>query len=448
MKETVGPRQGQEGNLLGLAMDEAPGSSLLNALASTRQGNDTIFGWYARYLAAKGEGHDAVNGTAGILLENDGTLAINQVVDRMLREAPALEFSSYAPLKGLPDFLDLSISLALGDHREALESMGFGFVSTASPGGSGALFLAANNLCERGDAILLRDRHWGPYAGFLKGCGLEMATWPLLPEKEGDYLYFADEAFEATVEELAQKQKTVMVWLNDPAHNPTGLTMTSEGRRAALDIMMASASKHPEVGHTLLLDTAYSLYANEPHGWGQTIVDAMEDGTPWPENFLITYALSLSKSHTAYGLRTGAHSSEFILTKPLQNDSRIHLEPLDDKHGRLRLESSNILQHSCTVMRNLQKNGHWNETDFKAYSLSEEISLSTHAKPMGFHPIQPTMDSLHGLNMMTQSQSPKLVQNTTSTWCLYVVVSESACVQCQPMQSNVSQRHSQLSSTR
>ena len=31
-----------------------------------------------------------------------------------------------------------------------------------------------------------------------------------------------------------------------------------------------------------------------------------EDGTPWPENFLITYALSLSKSHTAYGLRTGA----------------------------------------------------------------------------------------------------------------------------------------------
>ena len=32
----------------------------------------------------------------------------------------------------------------------------------------------------------------------------------------------------------------------------------------------------------------------------------MDDGTPWPENFLITYALSLSKSHTAYGLRTGA----------------------------------------------------------------------------------------------------------------------------------------------
>ena len=228
------------------------------------------------------------------------------------------------------------------------------------------LFLAANNLCERGDAILLRDRHWGPYAGFLKGCGLEMATWPLLPEDEGDYPYFADEAFEATVEELAQNQKTVMVWLNDPAHNPTGLTMTAEGRRAALDIMMASASKHPGVGHTLLLDTAYSLYANEPHGWGQTIVDAMEDGTPWPENFLITYALSLSKSHTAYGLRTGALIG-FILTKPSPSDSRIRSEPLVDKHGQPHLESSNILQHNCTAKQNLQKSGHTNETDFKAY---------------------------------------------------------------------------------
>ncbi len=166
--------------------------------------------------------------------------------------------------------------------------------------------LIFNYLCERGEAILLRDRHWGPYAGFLKGCGLEMATWPLLPDGESDYPFFADTAFEKAVEELAQNQNTVMVWLNDPAHNPTGLTMSPHGRRAALDIMMASASKHPETGHTLLLDTAYSLYADAPHGWGQTIKETMEDGTPWPENFMIVYALSLSKSHTAYGLRTGA----------------------------------------------------------------------------------------------------------------------------------------------
>ena len=79
-------------------MDDVPGASLVNALASTRQGNDTIFGWYARYLKAKEEGHDAINGTAGLLLEDDGSLAINDVVDQMLRQAPPLEFASYACL--------------------------------------------------------------------------------------------------------------------------------------------------------------------------------------------------------------------------------------------------------------------------------------------------------------------------------------------------------------
>ena len=428
-------------------MDEAPGASLVNALASTRQGNDTIFGWYARYLAAKEEGHDAVNGTAGILLENDGTLAINQVVDRMLREAPALEFSSYAPLKGLPDFLDLSISLALGEHRDALQSMGFGFVSTASPGGSGALFLAANNLCERGDAILLRDRHWGPYAGFLKGCGLEMATWPLLPETKGDYPYFADEAFEASVEQLAKNQNTVMVWLNDPAHNPTGLTMTAEGRRAALDIMMASASKYPDVGHTLLLDTAYSLYANEPHGWGQTIVDAMEDGTPWPENFLITYALSLSKSHTAYGLRTGAligiHPDQSVTER-----LRDILEQLEGRRGLLHLESSNTLRHNCMEMKNLQRNGHKSENDCKDCLLNAGTCLSKHARNTACRSTQRTMDSLRGLNMMIQNPSPKHALNITSTSFHSVGASVSVYAPCQVMQSNESQRRLQPSSTR
>ena len=97
-----------------------------------------------------------------------------------------------------------------------------------------------------------------------------------------------------------------MIWINDPAHNPTGLTLTPDGRMAMLEAVMESASVNEKVGHTLLLDLAYHLYAEEPHGWAETIHDAMSNGWPWPENLLITFALSLSKSHTMYGLRTGA----------------------------------------------------------------------------------------------------------------------------------------------
>ena len=397
-------------------MDESAGATLVNALASTRRGNDTIFGWYARYLQALEDGHDAINGTAGLLLEDDGSLAINDVVDQMLRKAPPVEFASYAPLKGLPDFLDLSISLALGDHRSELEELGFHFVSTATPGGSGALFLAANNLCERGDAILLRERHWGPYAGFLVGCGLEMATWPLLPDEGYELPFFADAAFEQTVEELAQKQNTVMVWLNDPAHNPTGLTMTPKGRRAALDIMMASASKHPDVGHTLLLDTAYSLYANEPHGWGQTIKDTMDDGTPWPENFLITYALSLSKSHTAYGLRTGAligiHPDQSVIER---------LRDIFGTTGRQTWSAApRVLQHAASQLHSDEETAQaWSEERDRLQGLlTDRRDAFVKACKQYNVPINPTHD---GFFAWLEHENPESITEACAQHHVYLV---------------------------
>ena len=285
-----------------------------------KTGNDTIFSWLARYQSAAAAGARAVNGTIGALLEDSGDLAINQVVDQALREAPAAEFSAYAPLKGLPNFLDLAISLALGDSRGRLEAMGLGTIATATPGGSGALYLAASNFTERGEAVLLRDRHWGPYSGFITGCGLNIATYPLLPEIEDPSTPFFDRpSFERELEHLASTQTTVTTWLNDPAHNPTGLSMPAESRHALLTSFVESAVRNEHVGHTLLLDAAYHLYADEPHGWAETIAEALDDGLPWPENLLICFAISLSKSHTIYGMRTGAlvclHPDESSLTR-------------------------------------------------------------------------------------------------------------------------------------
>ena len=142
-------------------MNHDAGAGLLNSYAQSKVGNDTIFGWWARYQEAVKNGADAVNGTIGALLEDDGTLAINKVVDEAIRAAPPVEIAAYAPLKGLPAFLDLAKTLALGDHRGAMDDCGISMTATATPGGSGALFLAAANFANRGDKVLLRDRHWG-----------------------------------------------------------------------------------------------------------------------------------------------------------------------------------------------------------------------------------------------------------------------------------------------
>lgn len=291
---------------IGWPMDHDAGAGLLNPYAQTKVGSDTIFAWLARYQNAKAEGRDAVNGTIGALLEDDGNLAINAVVDEAIRQAPPVEIAAYAPLTGLPAFLDLAKTLALGERRSELETMGIAVTATASAGGSGALYLAATNFANRGDHVLLRDRHWGPYKGFLAGCDLKARTYPLLPKPGSPYPFVDIGGFKGELAEMCQHQDKVMMWLNDPAHNPTGLSLTADGRMAMLGAVMESASVNENVGHTLLIDAAYHLYAEEPHGWAETIHDAMTNGWPWPENLLITFALSLSKSHTMYGLRTGA----------------------------------------------------------------------------------------------------------------------------------------------
>lgn len=291
---------------IGTPMDHDAGAGLLNPYAQTKVGSDTIFAWWARYQEAIASGADAVNGTIGALLEDDGTLAINSVVDEAVRNAPPVEIAAYAPLKGLPAFLDLAKTLALGERRGDLEAIGLSITATASAGGSGALYLAATNFANRGDSVLLRDRYWGPYKGFLSGCDLSIKSYPLLPSGESPYPFVDIEGFKHQLAELCKSQDKVMMWVNDPAHNPTGLSLTPDGRMAMLEALMESASVNENVGHTLLLDAAYHLYAEEPHGWADTIHEAMTNGWPWPENLLITFALSLSKSHTIYGLRTGA----------------------------------------------------------------------------------------------------------------------------------------------
>ncbi|MBL6891635.1 MAG: aminotransferase class I/II-fold pyridoxal phosphate-dependent enzyme [Candidatus Poseidoniaceae archaeon] len=287
-------------------MSEGAGGGFLNAFSQTKVGNDTIFSWWARYQEAVSEGHDAVNGTIGALLEDNGELAINNVVDKVVRESPPIEIAAYAPLKGLPAFLDLCKTLALGDMREELENIGVNMTATASPGGSGALFLAAANFADRGDRVLLRDRHWGPYDGFLAGCDLGIATYPLLPSKDVKDSYLDLKSLEKELANLCNSQKKVMSWLNDPAHNPTGLSLTKQDRYDLLKCFIDSSLENQDVSHTLLIDAAYHLYAEQPHGWADTICQVLHDGISWPDNLLVTFALSLSKSHTIYGLRTGA----------------------------------------------------------------------------------------------------------------------------------------------
>ena len=390
---------------------------LLNTAAIAKQGSDTIFSWWARYQSAAAAGRPAINGTIGALLEDDGNLAINKVVDAAIRSAPEIEISAYAPLAGLPSFLDMSKTLALGDARQPLEEIGLHFASTATPGGSGALYLAANNLAERGQTVLLRDRHWGPYKGFLTGCDLDWITWPLLPTDDNpEYPYFAQEEFETCLNKLCSKQNKILIWLNDPAHNPTGLSMTPEGRKACLDSLVNSAILNEDIGHTLLIDAAYSLYAEEPHGWANTILEAVESGMPWPENMLICISVSLSKSHTIYGLRTGA-----LVSIHPEKEVTERLNTVMSVTGRQTWSAvSRVAQYCVSEMHSTPEGGAaWaQERDRLKKLLDDRRSALKLACEKHGVPLNPTMD---GFFAWLESDDPEAIAEACATEDVFLV---------------------------
>ena len=108
-------------------------------------------------------------------------------------------------------------------------------------------------------------------------------------------------AWRAKSEAILRQQGRLLLWLNDPGHNPTGRSLSTNDRRALLQMLRELSS----IGAvTLLLDLAYLDYTCEPNAVQQALNDYRtfaEEGS-----VLVGACLSLSKAFTVYGARAGA----------------------------------------------------------------------------------------------------------------------------------------------
>ena len=118
--------------------------------------------------------------------------------------------------------------------------------STASPGGSGALYLAANNPANLVKKFC-RDRHWGPYKGFLENNGLDYITWPLCHKPQLMNTHISSGGYENSRNLVLRARQSHGLITLDAAHNPTGLSMTEDGRHACLDAFVTSALNNSEL---------------------------------------------------------------------------------------------------------------------------------------------------------------------------------------------------------
>jgi aspartate/tyrosine/aromatic aminotransferase len=263
---------------------------------------DPIFGLNAEAQQRKAKGEAILNATLGALTDDGGDLVLHASVMALWRELTPAEVAPYAPIGGDPAFLRALVAR----HWPLLTTYGTG---CATPGGSGALALSARNFLEPGMAVLTAGPHWGPYTTLASENGVTVAAAPF-PE---DGLPLDLDAWDREASALMARQGRVLLWLNDPCHNPTGRSFQKAHREALLALLRRLADRGPV---TLLLDCAYLDYTTDP----QHVRDALDHYAELGAEgrVLVGASLSLSKSLTLYGARGGALVFPWCKDVPLQ----------------------------------------------------------------------------------------------------------------------------------
>lgn len=274
--------------------------------AADKKLRDAIFGATAACnKAAEKHGLDKVtNATIGMMMNDEGGLAVLPTVEKVYRELETEELFRYAPIAGLPAYLAEVENLVFADNRPE------GFIaSCATAGGTGAIHHAVANYAERGTKVLTSDWFWGTYNVICNECGCKLVNYKLFDADNN----FNISAYADKVAEIFKEQDSLLVIINTPAHNPTGFSLTEED----WDHVLALAKKYAVQGKkmSILVDIAYIDFAGEKN----EVRRFMRKFGNLPENVFIMFAFSMSKGYTAYGQRTGAlvavSSSEEVITE-------------------------------------------------------------------------------------------------------------------------------------
>jgi aromatic-amino-acid transaminase len=261
--------------------------NLLPARNASRPGDDPIFALNREATQRRAAGEKVINATVGALLEDDGSLAVLPSVTEAIRAVAPAKAAGYAPITGSPEFLSEVTRDLLGGTSLAELA-----VSCATPGGTGALRHAASVFLDRGQSMLTSSFYWGPYATICDEHERGVVTFNMFRPDGGIDL----DAFAQTVSETAARQGRLLVFLNDPCHNPTGYSMTRAEWETVSAVLQEQAARVPTA---VLADVAYLAYGRDQRSF-------LAHLEPLAERAVVLFAWSGSKAFTQYGARIGA----------------------------------------------------------------------------------------------------------------------------------------------
>ena len=276
---------------------------------------DAVFLIAAKAKSAKAVyGADKViNATLGTLYGEDGKIvAYNTVYDDYNKIDNRNKAKYPDALSGNSDYKKCVFDWVFQDKITSLQSS-----VTATPGGTGALYLAIKSTLDEGQIILTPSIAWSSYTLMAKENHLV----------DVKYNMFVDDHFDLTglekvCNEVMDKQKKILMILNDPLQNPTGYSLSYE----EWEQLIALLNKLSKKGDVVLInDIAYIDYS-------YNLADSrkyMSLFNTITSKVCILVTFSGSKTMTSYGLRYGAC---IVLAKKRQDVASI--TNLFEKAGR------------------------------------------------------------------------------------------------------------------
>ena len=143
--------------------------------AKGKSAQDKIFG--ANAAAAKYGADKVTNATIGAILDEDEKLVCLPTIEKVYRGLATNELIAYAPISGLPDYLEKVITAAFGTSRPE------GYIAAvATAGGTGVIHHTIWNYMDAGETALTSDWYWGPYKVLCQDMGRKLDTYKMLDE--------------------------------------------------------------------------------------------------------------------------------------------------------------------------------------------------------------------------------------------------------------------------
>ena len=255
---------------------------------------DPFFGASNACMAAiKSFGKDSiVNATLGAVYDEAENLVCLPTVEQLFRSLKVPEFAAYAPISGTPDYLATVEQAVFADNRPEAN-----IAVVATPGGTGAIRNAIFCYSEKNEAVLSHDWFWGPYRTMTDSIERRMETFEFF---NGEHSFNVID-FEKRVNQVLDKQSSLLIIINSPGHNPVGYSLTDSEWDSVLETIKI-AQKRTAKKITLVADIAYIDFAGERN----QVRGFMKKFGGLSEKILILIAFSMSKSFTLYGQRCGA----------------------------------------------------------------------------------------------------------------------------------------------